>query len=83
MIIPGDTNKPKIISDGREWNIRELKLKMKKSKDLGKKKEGKEYKKGMTKDKAAKLITSNEINSRAKLNQEDSYLTKKKKKKIL
>jgi hypothetical protein len=24
-IIPGDTNKPKIISDGREWNIEELK----------------------------------------------------------
>ena len=30
-IIPGDTNKPKIISDGKEWNIEELKLKMKKS----------------------------------------------------
>jgi hypothetical protein len=41
-IIPGDTNKPKIISDGKEWNIEELKLKMKKAKDLGKKNEGKE-----------------------------------------
>ena len=36
-IIPGDTNKPKIISDGKEWNIEELKLKMKKAKELGKK----------------------------------------------
>ena len=25
-IIPGDTNKPKIISDGKEWNVEELKL---------------------------------------------------------
>ena len=72
-IIPGDTNKPKIISDGKEWNIEELKLKMKKSKELGKKNEGKEYKKEMTKDKAAKIIT-NEINSRAKLNSANMYL---------
>ena len=72
-IIPGDTNKPKIISDGKEWNVEELKLKMKKAKDLGMKNEGKEYKKVMTKDKAAKIIT-NEINSRAKLNQADKYL---------
>ena len=39
-IIPGDTNKPKIINDGKEWNVEELKLKMKKAKDLGKKNEG-------------------------------------------
>ena len=44
-IIPGDTNKAKIIDNGKEWNIEELKLKMKKAKDLGKKNEGKEYKK--------------------------------------
>jgi predicted metallo-beta-lactamase superfamily hydrolase len=44
-IIPGDTNKPKIISDGKEWNVEELKIKMKKAKELGKKNEGKEYKK--------------------------------------
>ena len=44
-IIPGDTNKPKIINDGKEWNIEELKLKMKKAKELAKKNEGKEYKK--------------------------------------
>ena len=44
-IIPGDTNKPKIISDGKEWNVEELKLRMKKSKELGKKNEGKELKK--------------------------------------
>ena len=43
-IIPGDTNKPKITSDGKEWNIEELKLKMKKAKELGKKNEGKEIK---------------------------------------
>jgi hypothetical protein len=30
-------SKPKIISDGKEWNIEELKLKMKKAKELGKK----------------------------------------------
>ena len=64
-IIPGDTNKPKIISDGKEWNVEELKLKLKKAKELGKKNEGKEYKKQITKDKAAKVITnkikSNEI----------------------
>ena len=40
-IIPGDTNKPKIIDNGKEWNIEELKLKMKKAKELGKKNEGK------------------------------------------
>ena len=44
-IIPGDTNKPKIISDGKEWNIEELNIRMKKSKDLSKKNEGKEFKK--------------------------------------
>ena len=77
-IIPGDTNKPKIINDGKEWNIEELKLKMKKAKDLGKKNEGKEYKKEMTKDKAANVITK-EINARAKLNTADKYLKKKNK----
>ena len=25
-IIPGDVNKPKIISDGKEWNVEELSL---------------------------------------------------------
>ena len=44
-IIPGNTNKPKIINDGKEWNIEELKLKMTKAKELGKKNEGKELKK--------------------------------------
>lgn len=55
-IIPGDTNKPKIISDGKEWNIEELKLKMKKSNELGKKNEGKEYKK-KTENKILKSYT--------------------------
>jgi hypothetical protein len=67
-IIPGDTNKPKIISDGKEWNVEELKLRMKKAKELGKKNEGKEYKKEMSKDKASNLINK-EIKSRAKLNE--------------
>ncbi len=40
---------------------------MKKAKELGKKNESKEYKKEITKEKAAKIIT-NEINSRANLN---------------
>ena len=44
-IISGDINKPKIINDGKEWNVEELKLKLKKAKELGKKNEGKEYKK--------------------------------------
>ena len=78
-IIPGDTNKPKIISDGKEWNVEELKIKMKRAKELGKKNEGKEYKKDMTKDKAAKVITK-EINSRAQLNKADKYLQTKKEK---
>ena len=43
-IIPGNVNKPKIISDGKEWNIEELKIRMKKSKDLSKKNEGKNIK---------------------------------------
>ena len=50
---------------------------MKKSKELGKKNEGKEYKKEMNKDKAAKIITK-EIDSRAKLNKADEYLQFKK-----
>ena len=78
-IIPGDTNKPKIISDGKEWNVEELKLKMKKAKDLGKKNEGKEYKKAMTNDKAAKIITK-EVKSRVNLNKADKYLKEKKEK---
>jgi hypothetical protein len=53
-IIPGDTNKPKIISDGKEWNIEELKLKMKKAKELGKKNEGKELKKPSVKQERVK-----------------------------
>ena len=31
-IISGDTPKPKIINDGKEWNVEELKIKMKKLK---------------------------------------------------
>ena len=72
-IIPGDVSKPKIISDGKEWNVEELKIRMKKSKDLSKKNEGKEHKKEITKDKAAKTITK-EISARANLNKADIYL---------
>ena len=72
-IIPGDVNKPKIISDGKEWNVEELKIRMKKSKDLSKKNEGKEHKKEITEDKAAKIITK-EISARANLNKADIYL---------
>jgi hypothetical protein len=53
-IITGNVNKPKIISDGKEWNIEELKIKMKKAKDLGKKNEGKEYKKPAVKKEQVK-----------------------------
>jgi hypothetical protein len=72
-IIPGDTNKPKIISDGKEWNIEELKIRMKKSKALGKKNEGKEFKKEMTEDKAAKIVAK-EISNKAKINKADLLL---------
>ena len=75
-IITGDTNKPKIISDGKEWNIEELKIKKKKAKELGKQNEGKVNER--TKDKAAKIITK-EINARAKLNKADMYLQEKNK----
>jgi hypothetical protein len=44
-IIPSDAKKPKNITDGKEWNVEELKLKMKKAKDLGKRNKGKRYKK--------------------------------------
>ena len=44
----------KIISDGKEWNIEELKLKMKKANELGKKNEGKEYKKPSVKQERVK-----------------------------
>jgi hypothetical protein len=72
-IIPGDTNKPKIISNGKEWNIEELKIRMKKSKALGKKNEGKEFKKEMTEDKAAKIVAK-EISNKAKINKADLLL---------
>ncbi len=77
-IITGDTNKPKIISDGKEWNVEELKKK--KLKNQGRKMKERNIKKGMTKDKAAKII-SNEINSRTKLNIAATYLKNKEKKK--
>ena len=73
-IIPGDTNKPKIISDGKEWNIEELKLKMKKAKELGKKNEGKEYKKQMPKDKASKIITKEIVFSQLQNKSKDDLL---------
>ncbi len=53
-------------------------MKDEKTKEIGKKDERMEYKKEITKGKAAKIIT-NEIISRAKLNQADSYLQKKRK----
>ena len=49
-IITGNVNKPKIINDGKQWDVEELKIKMKKAKDLGKKNEGKEYKKKISID---------------------------------
>ena len=73
-IIPGDTNKPKIIDNGKEWNIEELKLKMKKAKDLGKKNEGKEYKKQMPKDKASKIITKEIVFSQLQNKSKDDLL---------
>ena len=40
-------NKPKIINDGKEWNVEDLKLKLKKVKEMGKTNEGKEFKKNL------------------------------------
>jgi hypothetical protein len=73
-IIPGDTNKPKIINDGKEWNVEELKLKMKKAKELGKKNEGKEYKKQIPKDKAANIITKEIVFAQLKNKSKDDLL---------
>ena len=53
-IIPGNVNKPKIISDGKEWNIEELKIRMKKANELGKKNKGKELKKPAVKKEQVK-----------------------------
>ncbi len=72
--IPGDSNKPKIISDCKECNIEELKLKMKKAKDLGKKNEGKEYKKQIPKDKVANIITKETVCSPLKKKLKDDLL---------
>ena len=44
-IVAGNVNTPKIISNGKEWNIEELKISMKKSKDLSNKNKDKEFKK--------------------------------------
>ena len=73
-IIPGDTNKPKIIDNGKEWNIEELKLKIKKAKELGKKNEGKEYKKQIPKDKAANIITKEIVFAQLKNKSKDDLL---------
>ena len=53
-IITGNVNKPKIISDGKQWNVEELKTRMNKAKNLGKKNEGKELKKPSIKHKQVK-----------------------------
>ena len=73
-IIPDDTNKPKIISDGKEWNVEELKLRMKKAKELGKKNEGKELKKQIPKDEASNLITKEIIFSNLKKKSKEDLL---------
>jgi predicted metallo-beta-lactamase superfamily hydrolase len=73
-IIPGNVNKPKIINDGKEWNVEELKIRMKKAKDLGKKNEGKELKKQIPKDKAAKIITKEIIFAQLKNKSKEDLL---------
>ena len=55
-IIPGDVNKPKIISDGKEWNVEELKIRRKKAKDLSKRMKEKNIKKKLPKIKQLKLL---------------------------
>ena len=67
-IISSDINKPKIINDGKEWNVDELKIKMKKSKDLGNKNEE------TKKDKAAKVITKEIIFSQLKNKSKEDLL---------
>ena len=73
-IIPGNVNKPKIISDGKEWNVEELKIRMKKAKDLSKKNEGKELKKQIPKNKAAKIITKEIIFAQLKNKSKEDLL---------
>jgi hypothetical protein len=43
--MPGNTHKPRIICDSKEWNLDELKTKMQTAKEISKKNEGKELKK--------------------------------------
>jgi hypothetical protein len=83
-IIPGNVNKPKIISDGKEWNIEELKIRMKKSKDLSKKNEGKELKKKISIDEKFRKFKDENMaftNERAK--GKDKYGRKTTQKQIL
>jgi hypothetical protein len=40
-LIPSNINKPEIVNDGKEWDIEELKAKMKKANELAKKNKGK------------------------------------------
>ena len=41
-LIPSNDNQPHIIADGKEWNLHELKERVKKSNDLAKKNQGRE-----------------------------------------
>jgi hypothetical protein len=40
-LIPSNINKPEIVNDGKEWNVEELKTRMKKANELAKKNKGK------------------------------------------
>ena len=76
--IISESNKEPSIKIIPGMDCRGIKIRMKKAKDLSKKNEGKEHKKEITKDKAAKIITK-EITSRANLNKADIYLQLKSK----
>ena len=56
-IIPGNIDKPKIISEGKQYDIEQLKIKLQKVKELKKKNEGKEYKKVKTENEIVKNYT--------------------------
>jgi len=64
-LIPANVNHPSIINEGKEWDVNELKLRMKKANDLAKKNKGKDIYKQKKTYKTLDKFESN-ITNRAK-----------------
>ncbi len=75
-LIPEDTNKPKIKNGGKEWNVEELKLKMKKAWELGKENEGYGHNWKWMKIKQQKQLLKKEIPDHTKTTQKNIYKLK-------